>query len=128
MKNKESRLPQDWFNKGDQDIRRAEILLANQDPEGSAFHLQQSMEKYLKGYLIGKGWRLVRIHDLEDLLDYALDYNTEFEEFRPLCQEVTEYYVEERYPFLISSGITEDEVKPKIETAKEFIVKIKQSL
>lgn len=86
------------------------------------------MEKYLKGYLIGKGWRLVRIHDLEDLLDYALDYNTEFEEFRPLCQEVTEYYVEERYPFLISSGITEDEVKPKIETAKQFIVKIKQSL
>lgn len=126
MKNKESLLPKDWFHKGDLDMRRSEILLENDDPEGAAFHLQQALEKYLKGYLISNGWKLERIHDLEDLLDYAVDYNKAFEDYRSLCQEVTEYYFEERYPFLISSGLSKDEVRLRAEKAKEFILKIKQ--
>lgn len=100
MKSRESFLPKDWFGKGNLDLRRTEILLENDDPEGAAFHLQQALEKYLKGYLIGKGWKLKRIHDLEDLLDYAVDYDKHFELYRLLCQEVTEYYTEERYLFL----------------------------
>lgn len=119
-------MPKDWFRKGDLDMRRSEILLANDDPEGAAFHLQQAIEKYLKGYLISNGWKLQRIHDLEDLLDYALDYNKEFEKYRSLCQELTEYYIEERYPLLISSGLSKDEVSLRAEKAKEFILKIKQ--
>lgn len=91
MKNRESFLPKDWFEKGNLDLRRTEILLKNEDPEGAAFHLQQALEKYLKGYLIGKGWKLKRIHDLEDLLDHVLDYDKNFEVYRSLCQEVTEY-------------------------------------
>lgn len=126
MKDRESLLPKDWFHKGDIDIRRAEILLENDDAGGAAFHLQQAIEKYLKGYLIGKGWKLERIHDLEDLLDYAVDHNKGFEEFRVLCQEATEYYIEERYPFLMSSELTEDEVRLRIEKAKEFILRLKE--
>jgi len=126
MKDRESLLAKDWFHKGDIDIRRAEILLKNNDAGGSAFHLQQAIEKYLKGYLVSKGWKLKRIHDLEDLLDYAVDYNKGFEEFRILCQEATEYYIEERYPFLMSSELTEDEVQLKIEQAKEFILRLRE--
>jgi len=126
MRDKESPLPKDWFHKGNLDMKRAGILLENDDPEGAAFHLQQALEKYLKGYLIGQGWKLQRIHDLEDLLDYAADYSAEFEAYRNLCQEVTEYYIEERYPFLMSSALNKDEVGLKIEKAKEFIVKIKE--
>ncbi len=128
MKDRESLLPKDWFHKGDIDIRRAEILLENDDAGGAAFHLQQAIEKYLKGYLIGKGWKLERIHDLEDLLDYAVDYNKGFEEFRVLCHETTEYYIEERYPFLMSSELTEDEVRLRIEKAKEFILRLKEAV
>lgn len=128
MKDKESQLPKDWFHKGDIDIRRAEILLENNDAGGAAFHLQQALEKYLKGYLIGRGWKLQRIHDLEDLLDYAVEYNKKFEDFRVLCQEVTEYYIEERYPFLMSSELTRDEVRLRIEKAKEFILRLKEGI
>jgi hypothetical protein len=65
---------------------------------------------------------------LEDLLDYAVDYHKEFEEFRSLCQEVTEYYIEERYPLLMASELTKDEVQLKIKKAIEFIVKMKEWL
>jgi HEPN domain-containing protein len=123
-KDKESSLPEDWHNKGSLDIRRSEILLKNDDPEGAAFHLQQALEKYLKGYLIGKGWKLKRIHDLEELLDYAVDQNGELEAFRSLCQEVTEYYIEERYPFQISSNLTVEEIGSKVSQVKQFIKKL----
>lgn len=126
MKKRESLLPRDWFHKAGLDMRRSEILLANDDAEGAAFHLQQALEKYLKGYLIGKGWKLERIHDLEDLLDYAVEYDKRFETFRPLCQEITEYYIEERYPFLMSSKLSTDEVRLSLKKAKEFISEIKQ--
>lgn len=125
MKDRESLIPADWFNKGELDLKRASILLENDDPEGAAFHLQQAIEKYLKGYLISKGWKLRRIHDLEDLLDYAVDFDEELEEFRGLCQEVTEYYIEERYPFMMSSGLTSDEVRSRIYKANDLILKIK---
>jgi HEPN domain-containing protein len=117
-------LPEDWYRKGALDIRRSEILVDNDDPEGAAFHLQQALEKYLKGYLIEKGWKLRRIHDLEDLLDHAVDYDEKLEAFRSLCQEVTEYYIEERYPVSLSSGLTIEEVRLKISQAKRFIEKL----
>lgn len=128
MKDRESVIPADWFHKGDLDLRRVDILLENNDPEGAAFHLQQALEKYLKGYLISKGWKLQKTHDLEDLLDYAVDFNKGFEGLRELCQEVTEYYMEERYPFMISSHLTGDEVRIRLESAKLFISRIKEEM
>jgi len=34
--------------------------------------LQEALERYLKGFLIGKGWPLQRIHNLSTLLDAAV--------------------------------------------------------
>lgn len=124
MSANESRLPEDWHKKGALDLNRVEILLEHGDPEGAAFHLQQAIEKYLKGYLIGKGWKLARIHDLEDLLDFAVDFDAGLEQYRPLCQEVTEYYIEERYPIFPQSGIAVEDVRDKINTAKDLINKL----
>lgn len=55
MKDRESLLPKDCFYKGDLDMKRADILLDNNDPQGAAFHLQQALEKYLKGSSAGNG-------------------------------------------------------------------------
>ena len=43
---KESRLPDDWFEKARKDLRRVEVLLADDDVEGAGFHLQQAEERY----------------------------------------------------------------------------------
>ncbi|BAM00637.1 MULTISPECIES: HEPN domain-containing protein [Caldilinea] len=65
----ESALPADWFVQGDLDLQAAEILLAPNGPlPVTAFHLQQAVEKYLKGFLLSTGWPLRRIHDLEVLI------------------------------------------------------------
>jgi|GEM_PF-3992743 len=42
-KDRESSFAKDWYSKTALDIRRSEILLENNDPEGAAFHLQQAL-------------------------------------------------------------------------------------
>jgi HEPN domain-containing protein len=69
----ESTLPADWFTQGDQDLQAAEILLTQNGPLPIvAFLLQQTVEKYLKGYLLSQAWSLRRIHDLEVLIHEAI--------------------------------------------------------
>jgi HEPN domain-containing protein len=108
---KESRYPGDWLAKAKQDLRRVRILLNADDTEGAAFNLQQAIEKSLKAYLLSKGWRLERTHDLVKLLNLVTNYNPELEEYRELCEQATEYYFGERYPIFYATAPTRGEIK-----------------
>ena len=109
MPREESRRAGDWFAKARRDLKRVEAMLGIEDLEGAGLHLQQAAEKYLKGYLLAHGWRLRRTHDLEVLLNEAVRLNPQLEEFRGACQVATEFYVEDRYPFISSPSIAESE-------------------
>ena len=97
---KESSLPRDWFGKGKTDIKTVELLLTHGgDTEVAAMHIQQAVEKFLKGYLLFHKWKLKRTHDLVELLDYAVEHNPKLEKFRRFCEKATAFYFESRYPF-----------------------------
>lgn len=121
---KESLLPKDWFTKAAQDMKRVDALLAINDEEGAGFHLQQAAEKYLKGYLLGRGWQLKRTHDLDDLIDETLQFDPHMATFRDACRFSGEFYVSERYPFLLSSAPPRSELNAALITIKEMIVYI----
>jgi len=59
----------DWLKKADKDLERVPKLIE-----------------------LSKGRELKRVHDLEDLLDSAVEYNTELENYRSVCQRITEYF------------------------------------
>lgn len=128
MKREESHYPRDWFRIGDKELKRARNLLNLGDLQGAGVNIQQAIEKYLKGYLLSKGWQLRHIHELEVLLNEAILYDPSFEEFRTACQKITDYYMEERYPFLVSSELTEDEIRESFTIAENLIRKIKESV
>jgi HEPN domain-containing protein len=95
----DARVPHAWFSQGDLDLEAAELLLAQDGPPAiAAFHIQQTIEKYLKGYLLFVGQPLRRIHDLEVLVQEATAHDTSFGAFVADCQRITEYYIESRYP------------------------------
>ena len=121
---KESILSQDWFRKGEIDLRAAETLLNAQNLEAGSFHIQQAIEKYLKGYLVGKGWHLKRTHDLIDLLNEVIFYESGLESFRDLCMKATEFYIEDRYPFAVNSELNENELRTILKKAKDLIQKV----
>jgi len=85
-------------------------LLDVQDPAAAGFFLQQAVEEFLKAFLLSRGWELERIHDLEALLNAALACDPSLESFRSVCQKITGFYAVERYPFMIETGLTEDDV------------------
>lgn len=116
----ESREPSDWFLKGQHDLQRVPRRLQERDFEDAAFHLQQALEKCLKGFLIARGWRLQRTHNLSLLLDEVVAFLPNLEQFRSLCQEVSAFYVEERYPLSLEPP-TSEELQPLLRQAQELV-------
>ena len=98
--------PDDWKNSARRDWRRMSVLLHDGDSEGTAFFLQQSLEKYLKAFLIGHGWKLRKLHNLDTLLDHAIGHDAALETFMNLCERVSGHYFAERYPMLLPSDLS----------------------
>ena len=89
-----------WFENGDHDLDTAQLLLEQRGhPEAIAYHIQQSIEKYLKGYLVANAVKPPKIHELDSLLRKAskIDISV-YEPFIDLCEKATKYYFEGRYP------------------------------
>ena len=85
------------------------------------FMCQGSAEKYLKAFLLWKGWKLKRTHDLSELLDLCREYDDSFEHLFPECELLNEYITEGRYPsHLPFESIGEDDAKEAIEAAEKI--------
>lgn len=122
---KESLAPKDWFKKAQVDLKSAKLLLSHRILGPAGFHIQQVIEKYLKGYLLSKGWHLKKTHDLVELLNETVNHEPSLESFRELCINATEFYIEDCYPFLILSRLNKDEIERVLEKTKEMVRKIK---
>ena len=128
QRREESLYPGDWLRIAEKDLGRVERMLAIRDPEVAGFYLQQAVEKFLKAFLLSKGWELERIHDLEALLNQALAYDASLEEFRPACQKITAFYFLERYPFVTEAGPTEEDIRTSLEQVSELIERLRHAL
>ena len=115
----EGAYPAEWLEKAEQDLRRVSRRLREGDTEDAAFHLQQAIEKFLKGFLLSNGWKLKKIHDLEALLDDAVHVTPELERYRALCQQVTGYYLAERYPS-VGEAPTSQEIRAAYRIANQL--------
>jgi HEPN domain-containing protein len=128
MPREESFYPADWLRIAEKDLGRVERLLSIQDSEAAGFYLQQAVEKFLKAFLLSKGWQLARIHDLEALLNQVLTYDSSVEQFRPACQKITGFYMIERYPFTIEATVTEDDVRQSWEQVNRLIERLRREI
>lgn len=118
----ESLYPADWLRVARQDWRRVHVMLSDGDAEGAGFFLQQSLEKYLKAYLLQRGWKLKRIHTLQSLLDEAAVHDGALMRFRPLCERVSGFYTAERYPSLGETGLAVEDIRRELAEARACIM------
>jgi HEPN domain-containing protein len=128
MPPEESTYPGDWSAIAERDLGRVDRCLRENDSEAAGFFLQQALEKFLKAFLLSKGWRLRRIHDLEALLDNAVEYDPDLEMFRSVCQRVTGYYLVERYPLPGVLPPSKEEVGLALGSAGQLVAKIRDAL
>jgi HEPN domain-containing protein len=90
----------EWFRFADENFSVVERELAYEAP---AFHTicflcQSAAEKYLKGYLISRGWPLEKTHDIVALLGLCADIEDTFVALLPDGAILNEYIVAGRYP------------------------------
>jgi HEPN domain-containing protein len=128
MAAEESHYHADWLRLAERDWSRVPRLLDEHDPELAGFCLQQAVEKFLKAFLLSRGWRLRRIHNLDALLDDAITYDPSLEPFRSVCQKITAFYVVERYPLVIDTGMTEQDVYSAMEQVRGLIDKLQAQI
>jgi HEPN domain-containing protein len=118
---------EDWFLHGDNDFQSAKLLFKNKGPtENIAFFLQQAVEKYLKGYLLSKGWKLQKIHDLEVLISEAIRYDKAFKAFLDFARVISAVYVESRYPAGPPKEYSIEKISEWLEQTEKLITFIKE--
>ncbi len=128
MSHEESVYPSDWIRIAEKDLKRVNGLLDGLDSELAGFCLQQAVEKFLKAFLLSQGWRLRKIHDLGALLDDAVTYDGSLEEFRNVCQKISAFYFVDRYPFVVETGMTEEDVRSSLQQVKGLIEKLRSKV
>ncbi len=102
-------IAKEWFNITEKDLSSAEYLQKMQPIpiEIICYHCQQSVEKYLKGFLALKGEAIQRTHDLILLNKACQKYDKDFKKIEEDCLMLTDYGVAVRYPFPMDINVAD---------------------
>ena len=118
---------QEWLEKGEHDFAIAKLGFTAGGPNDTiAVLIQQTAEKYLKGYLISRGWHLKKTHNLVELIDVACTYNPVFGSYGHFAERLTAIYIDERYPSGSPSGYSTSEIASLVQQAEKLMALVRQ--
>jgi len=113
-----------WVLFAKNDMLTAELIIDHAELTGEvAFHCQQAIEKYFKGYLTEHGKKFKKIHDLLMLYSEVMgikDWNLD----KAMLRDINDIYTITRYPGNI--GMTPDGRLPTMEEARSYFELAKQ--
>lgn len=120
--------PADWFEMGEDRLRGCDSLWKHEGLTLLGIEgLQEAVERYLKGYLVAKGWKLVKTHDLERLVKEAAGFDSAFARFHDLADELTADFFAQHYPGEDTTNVGANYEKMRADTG-ELISEIKKQL
>ncbi|MDH3505123.1 MAG: HEPN domain-containing protein [Nitrospirota bacterium] len=114
----------DWLSVARRDWHRIHVMLVDGDADGAGFFLQQALEKYLKAFLLRRGWKLKKVHTLQSLLDEASALAPDLTSLRPVCERVSGFYIGERYPSIGAEGLQLEDINRELPEARLLISKL----
>lgn len=112
----EQEFAKEWLHKAKNDLLSAKAVLESEYgiTDVPCFHAQQTVEKSLKGLLTWNNVSFGKTHDLMVLLAAVVEIIPSFDDMRPVCEELSEFAVDVRYP----GGISE----PPVGEAERFVL------
>ena len=119
--NEKTDIVKSWIEKGDHDLGTAQLtfLYIPKFRDTIAFHCQQAVEKYLKGYLFFLGITFKKSHDLNYLLSLISQKDTISNELYEKSAELEDFSVEIRYPDTIIE-LTDEDINRALTISREF--------
>lgn len=114
-------LVKEWINKAEHDLQMAELALKNKPEltDSICFHCQQTVEKYLKSYLVYLDIVFEKVHNLQYLLDLINEKKKVPDEIYEMIEKLEDYAIEIRYPD-DWHNLSLDETKEAYEIAKKI--------
>jgi len=99
----------EWYQIAGEDFYTAQIMnnQVRKPIEIICYHCAQSIEKYLKGYLVYRETIPPKTHDLTLLLDLCVEFDNFFDAVRMECSVINRYSNEIRYPYRIEINQTD---------------------
>jgi HEPN domain-containing protein len=116
--------PADWYRLADDRLAAADSSRGSAPESLSAIELlQEAAERYLKGYLISKNWKLEKTRDLAELIDAASARDPRFSAFYDMADELTHDFFSQHYPGgdLADIGDNYDEWRAAIDEIRKII-------
>ncbi|MBI4803304.1 MAG: HEPN domain-containing protein [Elusimicrobia bacterium] len=112
----------EWIRKAELDYASALILASGRKAfhEIVCFHCQQAAEKYMKAYLLLKGVRFPKIHDLERLIYLCSRESRSFKQLEDPAGILSVYAVDVRYPGVDASAAEAGEALKAVRTIRRF--------
>jgi HEPN domain-containing protein len=122
---KTAELAKKWHSIALEDFQMAELSLANNKLLYAAFHLQQSMEKALKGRLLYfQNAQPPYLHDLVRLAEMLSPYMNIDQKYVDFFSELNPFYIRARYPEyknFVSTSLNKETVTDFLNTGKEVL-------
>jgi HEPN domain-containing protein len=90
-----------WFKKARNDLKTGKDEFATDNPatDTICFHMQQAVEKYLKGYLVYYGLEAEKTHNISRILEKCISHDSSFSVLIDAGIEIlTPYGTVIRYP------------------------------
>lgn len=113
----------DWIEKAEHDLNTAKTNFKEEIYDAAAFFCQQSVEKALKALYIKKFKKLIKTHDL-----FFLGKKVKVpKNLLEICDEITSFYVETRYPNSYAK-FEKEKVSTAIEKSKKVIGWVKRKI
>ena len=100
QKNSLKKLAGEWLFKAQEDELSARDILEDKQgaPSTVCFLSQQMAEKILKGYLVFKGKKFPKIHDLDRLVKLCQEFDKSFKRIKSQARYLSNFYITTRYP------------------------------
>lgn len=99
MKKGTNNLAKRWFERADKDISDAKLLFKDQGfTDNICLLCHQSIEKYLKGFLVLKNIEPEWTHNLLKLLNESVRLDKDFKNWHEECEYLNRFYTEAKYP------------------------------
>lgn len=129
LKNNYQDQAEKWFNLAEDDLKYAKASFKDfQAYYGQiCFIVQQTIEKYLKGFLVLHKNSFPKIHDLVKLLKLCSEMNKDFLNYLDGASYLSQFYLITRYPLTEYPPAGKKEAKKAIIFAEEIIKFIKKN-
>jgi len=113
----------EWLKKANEDFKTSQVTFKNRRYDAAAFFCQQAIEKAMKALEIENFSSFDKTHDM-----YFLGKKIGLpEDLLKICEEISEYYVQTRYPDTYAK-FNKKEISEALNSAKKVMVWIKKTL